>query len=59
MNIKCASLNCIYNDDKGYCRYDGTILISEHNVHTVHNGFQQYHECKRYDDGLCKNEVTE
>lgn len=47
--IKCASIECKHNNDSGYCRYQGVVLLSDCYYHTVNDGQQHFHRCKCYE----------
>ena len=47
--VKCASLDCKYNNDSNMCTYKGTLLMAESYIHTVHEGFQHFHRCKMFE----------
>lgn len=46
--IKCASCDCTWNNDKGYCSYVGEIKLNDCYLSTKHNGHQHFHKCKMY-----------
>lgn len=50
--IKCASIECKWNNDTNMCTYGRTghtLLMSNHYVTTVHDGRQHFHRCKAFE----------
>ncbi len=48
--IKCASLECKWNNDKCMCTYKGVVLMNDCFVMTVHDGRQHFHKCKMFEE---------
>ena len=46
--ITCAAIDCEHIDDMNCCRLKG-ISLSEHYIHTVHEGLQHFWRCKMYE----------
>lgn len=46
--ITCAAIDCEHIDDMNCCRLK-EIKLSEHYVHTVHEGLQHFWTCKMYE----------
>lgn len=46
--ITCAAIDCKYIDDMNCCRLK-EISLSEHYIHTVHEGLQHFWRCKMYE----------
>lgn len=47
--IKCASVECKYNNDNNVCGYKGTLLLGDWDVTTLNMGRMHFHECKMYE----------
>ena len=48
--INCASAECKYQDDNGFCTYEGTINLAVWGVKTVDMGYKWFHECKMFEE---------
>lgn len=46
--ITCAAIDCEHIDDMNCCRLK-EISLSEHYIHTVHEGLQHFWQCKMYE----------
>lgn len=46
--ITCAAIDCEHIDDYNCCRLK-EISLSEHYIHTVHEGLQHFWRCKMYE----------
>lgn len=46
--IICAAIDCEHIDDMNCCRLK-EISLSEHFIHTVHEGVQHFWQCKQYE----------
>ena len=46
--ITCAAIDCEHIDDMNCCRLK-EISLSEHYIHTVHEGLQHFWKCKMYE----------
>lgn len=46
--IICAAIDCEHIDDMNCCRLK-EIRLSEHYIHTVHEGLQHFWRCKMYE----------
>jgi len=46
--ITCAAIDCKHIDDHNRCRLK-KISLSEHYIHTVHEGLQHFWKCKMYE----------
>lgn len=46
--ITCAAIDCEHIDDMNRCRLK-EISLSEHYIHTVHEGLQHFWRCKMYE----------
>ena len=47
--IKCASVECKYNNDNNVCGYKGTLLLGDWDVTTLNMGRMHFHKCKMYE----------
>lgn len=47
--IKCASLECKWNNNSNMCTFKGTVLMNDCDVMTVHEGRQHFHKCKMFE----------
>lgn len=47
--IKCASVECKWNNDSSMCTYKGTLLLADTYMNTVNEGYQHFHRCKMYE----------
>lgn len=52
--VKCASCDCTWQDNNGYCKYVGEIKLTDCYVVTKHDGRQHFQRCKmfQYDDSI-------
>ena len=48
MKVICAAEDCEFNSDDHICTAS-SINLSEHYVHTVHDGFQRFNRCRTYE----------
>lgn len=46
--ITCAAIDCEHIDDMNCCRLK-EINLSEHFIHTVHEGLQHFWRCEKYE----------
>ena len=58
LKIRCASCECKWNNDNGYCAYKGTLRIATWDVNTVNMGRKSFHECKMYEESEWSKELT-
>lgn len=49
MEVICASVDCKHIDSEANCCRLKEIKLSEHYMHTVHEGLQHFWRCKQYE----------
>ncbi len=47
--VKCASIDCKWNNDNQMCTYKKTLLLNDCSIMTLHDGRQHFHRCKAYE----------
>lgn len=47
--VKCASIDCKWNNDNSMCSYKGILLLNDSYYHTTNEGRQHFHNCKMYE----------
>lgn len=57
--IKCATVECKYNNEASHCTYKGELLLNDCFVSTVHDGRQHYHRCKMYEKSEWAQELED
>lgn len=48
MKVICAAGDCEFNNDDYICTAS-SISLSEHYIHTAHDGFQRFNRCRTYE----------
>lgn len=57
--IKCASVECKYNNDSCHCTYKGELILCDCYVVTLNEGRQHYHRCKMYEMSERAKQLTD